>query len=281
MLSGKKIKLIATDLDGTLLMDEKTIAPEDLFALNKLGEKKIVRVAATGRNMHKVYEVVPDSTPFDYIVFSSGGGIFDFKKKQLLTYEKFNREVFKLLCSFMLTLDLNFFIYEPIPNNNRFQYHRGGGECPAFNGYLENHKGDFIVFDKNKPYPESGHVMAIIPNDEQLFEKLKTGILLECPGVKVIRTTSPINGDNIWLEVFPDTVSKGHGLKWIGKLLNIAPREMAAIGNDYNDIDMLDFVRFPLVLANSPDGLKQRYPHIDKTNQQKGFLQAVKHLGLL
>ncbi|MBN1924780.1 MAG: HAD family phosphatase [Prolixibacteraceae bacterium] len=281
MSTRGKIKLISTDLDGTFLNDGKAIAPQDLYCLGKLGEKQIVRVAATGRSMHKVYEVISRDVPFDYIVFSSGGGIYDWRKGDLLTFEKFNRLVFESLCRFMLTLDLNFFIYDPIPDNNRFQYHRGGGECNEFDDYLERHAGDYSVFDENKPYPDSGHVMAIIPNNEELFEKLKSGIIESCSGVKVIRTTSPVNGDFIWLEVFPDTVSKGHGLKWIGKMLNISSREMAAVGNDFNDMDMLDFVGYPFVMGNSPDELKKKYRKVAETNQQGGFSSVVRELGLI
>jgi hydroxymethylpyrimidine pyrophosphatase-like HAD family hydrolase len=47
----KNIKLVATDLDGTFLKNDRTVSAANIDALHKLGEKQIVRVAATGRIM--------------------------------------------------------------------------------------------------------------------------------------------------------------------------------------------------------------------------------------
>ena len=77
----KRIKLVATDLDGTFLMNNKSISKPNLEALRTLGQNNIVRVAATGRNLIKINEVIPEEVPFDYYVYSSGAGIFDKNRK--------------------------------------------------------------------------------------------------------------------------------------------------------------------------------------------------------
>ena len=58
MLEMKNIRLVATDLDGTFLKNDKSISPKNLEALNVLGDRKIVRAVATGRNLRKVKEVL-------------------------------------------------------------------------------------------------------------------------------------------------------------------------------------------------------------------------------
>ena len=67
------IDIVVTDLDGTLLDDDKNVSKNDLSTLHELGRQGVLRVAATGRNLKKVHEVVPQSVPFDYVLFSSGG----------------------------------------------------------------------------------------------------------------------------------------------------------------------------------------------------------------
>ena len=79
----KNIRLVATDLDGTFLKDNKTISRKNLDALHRLGEKDITRVAATGRNLKKTKEVLKDHIPFDFIVFSSGAGVYNWKEKMV------------------------------------------------------------------------------------------------------------------------------------------------------------------------------------------------------
>jgi len=275
MSANDKVKLIATDLDGTLLRDDKSISEEDLASLNILAEKKVFRVAATGRSMHKVCEVLPEDTPFDYIVFSSGGGIYDWKQKKLLVSEHFETVIIDEICRFLIRKSLNFFVFRPIPDNNLFQYHRGAGDCSEFNNYLKRHEGDFSVLNERILPSQAGQFMAIIPNDETLFESIKIELSAECSNIKVIRTTSPVDTRFIWLEIFPETVSKGHGVRWLCDFLNVPYLSTVGIGNDFNDQDMFDFVRKPYLLGNSPIELKKMIPSVSETNNQNGFSKVL------
>ena len=72
-----EIKMVVTDLDGTLLQTDHTISPEDTETLIELGCLDVCRVAATGRNLFKVRQVLTPETPFDYVIFSSSAGIMD------------------------------------------------------------------------------------------------------------------------------------------------------------------------------------------------------------
>ncbi|MCK5731229.1 MAG: HAD hydrolase family protein, partial [Draconibacterium sp.] len=78
----QNIKLVATDLDGTFLKNDQSISNKNIDALSGLGNAEIVRVVATGRNLRKVKDVLNDDIPFDFIVFSSGAGVYDWKEKK-------------------------------------------------------------------------------------------------------------------------------------------------------------------------------------------------------
>ncbi|MBP7508366.1 MAG: HAD hydrolase family protein [Prolixibacteraceae bacterium] len=278
--SEKRI-IVATDLDGTILNDEKIISSTDVISLKSLGERNFIRVAATGRSMHKVIEVLNPDHPFDYIVFSSGGGVYDWKKHEILTFESFKNNTLKSLIEFMLTAKLNFFVYEPIPRNNFFLYHEGAGPCPEYSNYLNRHAGDHAPLTPDNQPEEAGQLMAVIPNDTRLFEKIKSEILAANSGIKVIRTTSPVDKNYTWIEIFPDTVSKGHGIKWLCSYLNIDYENTIGIGNDFNDLDMLEFVKHPYVLGNSPDQLKDLFTYTEKTNEESGFSEVLKIMDIL
>ena len=60
-----EIKMVVTDLDGTLLQTDHTISPEDTETLIELGCLDVCRVAATGRNLFKVRQVLTPETPFE------------------------------------------------------------------------------------------------------------------------------------------------------------------------------------------------------------------------
>lgn len=276
-----RIKLIATDLDGTFLRDDKSVSVIDLGTLRLLGGKGVIRVAATGRSLHKVNEVLPPDTSFDFVVFSSGGGVYDWKSKELLVSEHFDAEISIDLCRFLVGLKLNFVVFRPIPENNLFKYHKGADRCREFENYLKRHAGDFSELKVDDYTELAGQLMAIIPNDEVLFDELRREITRAFGGIRVIRTTSPVDQRFIWLEIFPDTVSKGHGIRWLCDRLGIDYSSTVGIGNDFNDIDMLDFVGHPFILGNSPQGLRGRYCLVESTNNNSGFTEVAGRFNLL
>jgi len=87
-----------------------------------------------------------------------------------------------------------------------------------------------------------------------------------------------MNPEFIWLEIFPESVSKGHGLKWICDYLNIDSSQTIGIGNDYNDSDMFDFVGFPFLLKNGVDALKNIYCTVDFSNNEDGVSAVINKL---
>jgi len=275
MVRKEKIRLVATDLDGTLLRDDKTISVADYNSLVGLGELEIVRVAATGRSLHKVYEVLSIDTPFDFIVFSTGAGIFDWKKQQLLFAEQFDGQRSYQLCSFLYKLGINFLIFKPIPHNNLFYYHRGISFCPEFENYLARHVGDFEQLNVLDYNGIAGQFLIFIPNNNSIFNDLRDRLLREFDNIKIIRATSPVDNHFIWLEIFPESVSKGHGICWLCDFMGIDRKHTVAVGNDFNDIDMLDIVENPYVLGNSPDELKEIYRSVGSSNNTNGFTDVA------
>ena len=79
-----EVKMVITDLDGTLLQSDHSISQKDCETLYRLGEMGICRVAATGRNLCKVRQVLDNDSPFDFVVVSSGAGIVNWKSQQLI-----------------------------------------------------------------------------------------------------------------------------------------------------------------------------------------------------
>jgi hydroxymethylpyrimidine pyrophosphatase-like HAD family hydrolase len=94
-------------------------------------------------------------------------------------------------------------------------------------------------------------------------------------GYSVIRATSPIDGDSLWLEVFPAGVSKSPACAALARDAGIAPRDVLAIGNDYNDQDVLRWAGTSFVTGNAPDELRAEFPVV-AANDHGGVAQAVK-----
>jgi Cof subfamily protein (haloacid dehalogenase superfamily) len=274
----KNIKLVATDLDGTFLRDDKSISERNLKALELLGEKKVIRVVATGRNLRKVNEVIPEHIPFDYIVFSSGAGVFDRLQNRHIFNQNISPESSNLLIRYLLEQDLNFHAFWPVPENHHLWFHRGSEPCEEFERYFSFHNS------YASHLPEKGTIdtglcqfLVVIPGDESKFEIMKASIESLCPEIRIIRSSSPLHTGYIWLEIFHKEVSKGNGVLHLCNMLNIKPEQTIGIGNDYNDIDLLEFTEHSFLTDNAPEILKSSF-RLLPTNEEDAFAHAVESI---
>src|SRR5665648_684384 len=99
--------------------------------------------------------------------------------------------------------------------------------------YVEHHKkfGNAVKIDPDKPFISS-QLLMFFPRESNQFELFKEKILLTFPELSVIRTTSPLNPDYTWMEIFPNGVSKAHGIEEICRLTGIDQKSTLGIGND-------------------------------------------------
>lgn len=271
----KNTRLVATDLDGTFLKNDHSVSDENLLALEKLGERNIIRVAATGRNMKKVRDVLSPDMPFDYIVYSSGSGIFDWKKKENIYSCNLGKNSAQKLLRYFIGEKVNFHAFFPVPENHRHWYFRGENPCEEFERYFSYNQAFAYELDYNKlPDTELCQFLVIIPENEEKYAKLKSDIEAVCPEIRVIRASSPITKGYIWAEVFHHSVSKGNGIRHICDMLDIHSSLTFGIGNDYNDFDLLEFTAHSFLTGNAPDEIKHLFP-VMPSNENDAFAHAV------
>jgi hydroxymethylpyrimidine pyrophosphatase-like HAD family hydrolase len=78
------------------------------------------------------------------------------------------------------------------------------------------------------------------------------------------------------MEVFPNDVSKAYGISWLcSNVVNCDISDVISIGNDFNDLDMLELTPNAYVVSNAPNELKQRFKVV-LSNEESGFSSAVR-----
>ena len=273
-----EVKMVVTDLDGTLLQSDQSISPTDRETLERLGNLGVCRVAATGRNLFKVRQVLNENSPFDYVIVSSGAGIIDWKSQKLIRALSIPAMTTGEIMRYLISENQNFKVSRELPDNNNFgwweSYH-----CPELKRYVEHHKklGDAVKIDQDKPFISS-QILMFFPRGSNQFELFKEKIQLAFPELSIIRTTSPLDHNYTWMEIFPNGVSKAYGIEEICRITGIARENTLGIGNDFNDLEMLDFTQHSYVVGNAPEELKLKYL-ISLAHYEDGFSHAVhKHL---
>ncbi len=265
-------RLVATDLDGTLLDNNSKMSELNLNALKTLEQKNVLRVIATGRSLYSAKKVLDASLPIDYLVFSSGAGIMDWKTGEIIYNRCIDNEKVEYIIELLKSENLSFMVHNTIPNNHHFLYYEGNSENTDFHKRISVYNGYGNNINGKKWVGNAAQFVAIVENPA-LSKHI--GALL--PDMNVIRTTSPLNGESTWIEIFPKDVSKATGIDFIAKKYGISVSEIISVGNDYNDIDMLNYAGNSYVVENAPHDLKEKYLVIP-SNTNDGFARLMSNV---
>lgn len=274
-LQSTKTAMVISDLDGTLYQRGGSFSSGDLQTLESLSKKGITRVIATGRSLYSLKKVVSPDFPIDYLIFSSGAGIMDWRSKELLKkVESLKGTEVKKAALLLKRMDLDFMIHRPIPENHFFTYYPSGRDNPDFESrcliYREFADPGSLPI---RQFPPACQLLAVENGNhrESLYEEIKKKLKYQ----KVIRTTSPLNDRSTWIEIFPKTVSKGLAASWLSARLGLKADRVMALGNDYNDLDLLHWAGDSYVVESSPAELKEHFSIITEAGRDENLTAAV------
>jgi len=267
------MKMLITDLDGTLLNNENGVSEQDFDTLVQLGRKNILRVIATGRSYYSVQKVLPPDSPIDFIILSSGIGIMDWQSKQLIATHTIDEKRIKRTIPLLQKNQIDFMLHAPLPDNHYFVYFKNSHTNKDFNRRLE-------LYEKfAKPLQNASSIndaasqfVCVFPEHEHFPKDLNT----EITGLNLVRATSPLDHKSNWYELYPAQVSKAKAAGFLANKFGIDSKDAVALGNDYNDWDLLDWAGSPFVVKNAPEELKSIYP-VTLSNNQSALSQVVKH----
>ena len=261
-----KYKLIASDMDGTLVNDKSELTERTKSAIIKAVDAGILFITATGRpfsNVQIVNELLKKDMPF--IVFN-GAAAYMGKSGKLL----FERFLDHDLAVEAFEAGQKLGIAQILWTGPRLWANRS---CEATEAYHSLCKGldmtivtDLtLIKDEVKgiskvlwiDYPENIKRLSIEMNDH-------FGSRLQC-----------VSSMPHFLEFISNDAGKGTALAEIGKLFNIDRSEMIAIGDGFNDISMLEYAGFGIAVENAPDGVKAVCDHITLSNNEDGVAEVI------
>jgi hydroxymethylpyrimidine pyrophosphatase-like HAD family hydrolase len=278
--------MVVTDLDGTLLDADARLGGVNRRTLERLGETGGLRVVATGRSLYSAEQVLDADFPIDYLVFSSGAGILDWRSRELLCVNEMLGEHVGGVRDLLLAMELAFMVHLGVPDNHHFYYHRPAGlpsgTPMAANPDFERRCKRYQAFAR----PLDGHALEGLrvtqflaieaPGDTSQYNAL----VAELDHLNVVLTTSPLDHRSRWIEIFSSAASKSRAAEWLRCRHAVAHQDVLAIGNDYNDRDLLDWADHAYVVANAARSLKERYAVV-ASNDDQGFAEAVAAHALL
>lgn len=269
----KPVGLFIMDFDGTLLRSDRTVASKDLDALRQLGETGIIRAIATGRSLFSFNNVTIPDLPVDFVIFSMGAGVLQYNDRQIVRKASLEPLEVERATEVLKTHRLDFMVHRTIPDNHMFAYYRSNHKNDDFDRRVELYSQHAeILIETSNGFGPATQLLAVVPsrNGTAVLETIRNDLR----DFNVIQTTSPLDGESTWIEIFPTSVSKSQTTAWLADKLLIEKQQTVSVGNDYNDLDLLEWTDSSYVVDNAPTDLKSRFT-IVASNNNGGVAEAA------
>jgi len=262
--------LLATDLDGTLAV-EGHIGPADRDAAAELRSRGIPVLVITGRNPESLKKVERLWDVADEVLFSSGAGVLTDKYAEPLGTSCLSSREIEMITSILNTAGEDYCLLDPIPGNHCFSWkrHRPPAANPDFNRRMNLYHG----WGRPAPgIPEiASQVLVVLPPGFSLSRETAAAL----SPWSVFHSTSPVDHQSVWLEIFPAGMNKGSALAVWCDSRDLTRDKVLALGNDFNDEPMLSWAGAGRVVEGSPPVLRARYAVLPPAGKG-GFEAAAK-----
>jgi len=263
--------VVATDFDGTLLRSDHTVSDLSKNTLLKLGEMSILRVIVTGRSLFSLNKVLTHDVPVDYLIASSGAGIYCRESRQLIYNTSLTTGDTEIIGNKLVDIGCDFMVHYPLPDNHKFLYHKKNDLNLDYQKRYELYENHGAPLNNLSELSDgSSQFLVIDLPDGELYKDIES--LLD--GYTVIRTTSPLDHQSSWIEIFPLKTDKGKTLKILTEIYHLGASDVLSIGNDFNDVHMLRWADTSRVVANAHGDLKAEFKTVS-SNDNEGFSEAV------
>ena len=271
------IKLIALDLDGTLLTTDKRITARTRAAIEECEKRGIQIVPATGRAMRAVPAEILELPGVRYGIFTNGASVWDIREEKSIAAQYIDWQTtlkaIEILERYPMLYDL---------------YIEGRGICEAqFLERLEEFgvppENCRIIRSSRQPVP---NLIAYLKEFHPPVQKINLIFREKAVKAEVRRVLSQIDALSVtsslpWnLEVNAQGATKGGGLERLRAHLNISREETMAFGDGENDLPMLQAAGLGIAMENGADFLKKQADIITLTNDRDGVAAAIEQYAL-
>ncbi len=265
-----KIKLIALDLDDTLLNDNRQIDDDTVLALQECAHRGIYVVLCSGRAEDAILPFVrrleiAGTETGRYIVAINGCSVFDMHRREQIFVRKVESQILKRtneiakkygFCSEVYTPDT---IYYPEYN-----------EWTKLDVDLCGLKGVEVAdYDK---LLENPYTKMLVPGEPEVLLKLQEELRKEFGERAVIFTSKPY-----FLEILPPNCGKGEAITWLANKIGIPIEQTMAFGDSMNDESMIRLCGNGVAMCNGLQAIKEIADFVtEKSNNENGIAHFLR-----
>ena len=273
------IKLLASDLDGTIIDNNNQVSNEDLNVINKLNNTTVNFAVCTGKTYSMIKNICSKLRP-TYGIFGNGTQIVNLK-----TGEEIERNVVLndkaihcLKIAQKNNLHVHIYTEDKIISQKELKY-------MAFRNYiLYKNQVQFEIVESLESYikEKNPNILKLVISGEEDLKNLKEEIEnsenLTAIQIKKYNEYKDniIDAEYEYLDIVPKHVTKYDALKQLGNYLNIQKEDIMAIGDNINDIEMIKNAGVGVAIGGSYKEVKDVAVYVTKNDVKNGgFAEAV------
>jgi Cof subfamily protein (haloacid dehalogenase superfamily) len=272
------IRLLAIDIDGTLLNPTFQVSEADLGAIRRAHELGVEVILVTGRR-HTFALPIAESLGLDMWLISSNGAI-----TRSLAGETFHRDLLpaetcRRLCRSMQEFRGNTVLTFDTNEKGAIVLEHMDELGASIQRWLEKNMNyiEFVIPVENALTSDPVQAMfcgTIARMHEALAALAASGLENE---VTVLRTEYPVRDLSI-VDILNQGCSKGHALERWAKFRGIAREQVMAVGDNYNDVEMLAYAGRPFIMGNASEELRSSGWTVTLRNDQNGVAAAIEQV---
>ena len=263
-------RLIVSDIDGTLLRDDKTISEKTRLKIESLISKGHAFAIATGR-MHGAGRIITEKLDYDGFLISCNGAVV----KHLKTGEVIQAveipidhlrkvtEICKKHDAYFHFYDINA-IYTEKQQHLALKYAQGMWKLPEALQFEVHFVGDIEALIGKFPVYKVG----LYSENPQTFK----AIIDEINALGTVETCKSLETS---FDVMAKGISKASGIAALCEYYGIQQQEVIAFGDNENDVDMIDYAGIGVAMDNAAEMLKAVADFVTLSNEEDGLVYAL------
>lgn len=260
-------KLVAIDMDGTLLKDDKTISERTKNAIQSARAMGVTVVLATGRPIEGVSRYLEELNMYsehDYVLTYNGALIQRTESKESIAKIALEGSDLHYLKKLSDELEVNIHAFSEekglvTPKNSKYT------EVEADINNIEIHEINIDTVSNNEVI-----IKAMMIDEPEIL-----GPAIEKLPKEVFEKYTVVRSTPYFLEFLNKEVNKGVGVEMLAKHLGLKKEEVMTLGDAGNDLHMIEYAGLGIAMGNAFDEVKEAANYITDTNENDGVAKAI------
>lgn len=269
------VRLLAIDIDGTLLNTKGRVPPANLDAIHRAAARGVHIVIATGRSFHFALQAL-DELPDDLTLLVYNGAIARSRSGATLLRRLLPQAVARQVLEATIKWRPDTACVFDRPLAGQLVYDRMDWSHPHRSGFKRRNAAIIQAVDRLEDAVTEDPVQVTFNGGVQAMRAISSHLAAQAiaPHLEVTLTEYR-HRDFSMVDVCGVGITKGSGLAALAGQFGVGQDEVMAVGDNHNDRDMLEWAGVGVVMGNAEPELKRPGLHVTGTNDDAGLSQAI------